>query len=386
MPESKKHMSKRRTIVARIRKWLSVATTHPTLSEVLSDYLNLRNARLAPTTHKNETFVLRRFVAAIGDIQVRHLRPDHIERYFYGENGLMQTHRTRDGKTRPPLAASSHNYHRTRLKEFFNYCARRGLTKADLLQQVIPQRVPVTTRLQPGSHLLWAMLDNADCPRDRAILATAMNTGLRASEICSLRVCDVDLDSGTLHATITKSRTEDNVPLTADLEDELRRWLTVYRTRCAEADIPIEVADSDYLFPAKTGPHFRWRMTEHGYREPYQVEPRFVPGRRLQRIHRVAQAALASIGLETQHEGIHTIRRAVARIYFDQLCTSGEWDSALRMTSALLHHSNTSTTERYLGLDKDRRARDASLKGKSLLGPHPSSQAENVVHLRADTI
>lgn len=372
-------------VVTETRDGIDMAA-HPALSEVLQDYLSLRKARLAPTTFKNEVFVLRRFVAAMGDIQVRHLTPEHLERYFYGPNGLMNEHRTRDGRTRPPVAPSTHNRHRTRLKEFFLYCSRRSLTRHDLLQQIPVQRVPVKYRLQPSADLLWQMLDNTDCPRDRAILATAMNTGLRASEICGLLVRDVDLDEGTLHVTITKSRTEDRLPLTCDLEAELRRWLATYRTRCAEDDNAVVVTDSDYLFPAKTGPHFRWRMTENGYREQYQVAPRFVPHRRLQRIHRVAQAALASIGLETQHEGIHTIRRAVARHYFDQLCDSGEWDSALRMTSALLHHSNTSTTETYLGISKDRRARDASLRGKSLLGPRPTQGTGNVVPLREVTI
>lgn len=350
----------------------TLGSPHPRLSEALDDYLNFRRNRLAEATFKNERHVLTRFVADVGDLQVRHLTPDHVERWFYGTNGLMAEHRTRDGQVRKPIAASTHNYIRTRLKEFFAYLARRGMTRADLLQQVVPQRVPTKARLQPSADMLWSMLDSADCPRDRAILATAMNTGLRASEICSLRVGDVDFDAGTLHTTITKSRTEDDFPLTSDLEDELRKWLAVYRTRCAEADRPVEVTAEHYLFPAKTGPHFRWRTTPEGWRQQYQVEPSFVPDRPVKKVHRVAQTALAYLGLPTQHEGVHTIRRAVARHYFDTLCAEGTWDSALRMTSALLHHSNVSTTERYLGISKDRRARDESLRGRSLLGPRPT--------------
>lgn len=344
---------------------------HPRLSPVLDEYLAMRAHRLATPTAKNEAFVLRRFVANIGDIQIRHLTPQHVERWFYGPNGVMAAHKTRDGRQREPVAASTHNFYRTRLAEFFKYMARRGLTRADLLQEVQPQRLEVKQRLQPGREMLWAMLDHAECPRNRALLATFMNTGLRSSEVCGLRVGDVDFDTMALHVQITKSRTEDDLPLTADLADELRRWLATYRTDCIEFDKPTEVTDDHYLFPARTGVRYRWRTTAAGVREQYQAPSTWKSSTRLQKVERIVQAALQSVGLPTTHEGGHTLRRAVARIYFDDLNDSAEWDSALRMTSALLHHSNTSTTERYLGLDKDRRARDASLRGKSLLGPRP---------------
>ncbi|KAA1421240.1 tyrosine-type recombinase/integrase [Nocardioides humilatus] len=342
---------------------------YPRLSPVLDEYLAMRGNRVSPTTARNEAFVLRRFVANIGDIQVRHLTPQHVERWFYGTNGVMATHKTRDGQTRTPVGPATHNFYRTRLSEFFKYLAKRGLTRADLLQEVRPQRLDVKQRLQPGREMLWAMLDNTSSPRDRAILATFMNTGLRASEVCDLRVGDVDFDSMSLHVRITKSRTEDDLPLTSDLAEELRRWLAIYRTDCIDFDRPIEVADNHFLFPARTGVRYRWRTTEDGGRVQYQAPSTWRPETRLQKVERIVQAALRSVGLPTSHEGGHTLRRAVARIYFDDLNASGEWDSALRMTSALLHHSNTSTTERYLGLDKDRRARDESLRGKSLLGP-----------------
>lgn len=345
---------------------------HPRLSVVLDDYLALRKARLAPTTARNEEFVLRRFVANIGDIQVRHLTPAHVERWFYGDNGVMSTHTSRDGRDRQPVQASTHNFYRTRLKEFFAYLARKGLTRADLLQEVRPQRLEVKKRLQPSVEMLWAMLDSTDCPRDRAILATVMNTGLRASNVASIRMGDVDLDALTLRVRITKSRTEDDLPITADLAGELRRWMTAYRTSCIEDDRPVEITNENFLFPARTGVRYRWRTNDEGWREQFHAPSAWLPERPVSKVHRVVQSALRAVGLPTTHEGVHTIRRAVARIYFDNLCEEGEWDSALRMTSALLHHSNTSTTETYLGLDKDRRARDASLRGKSLLGPRPT--------------
>ena len=89
-------------------------------------------------------------------------------------------------------------------------------------------RVPTKDRLQPGPEMLWVMLEGEECPRDRAILATAMNTGLRSSSISDLRVGDVDLQGLTLHVRVPKSQIEDSMPLTSDLANELRRWLVMH--------------------------------------------------------------------------------------------------------------------------------------------------------------
>ena len=350
-----------------------MTSVQPTLSQALGDYLALRRARYARATVQNETFVLRRFIASVGDIQVRHLRPEHVEAFFYGQNGVMATHRTRDGLTRSPVWSSTHNYYRSRLKSFFAYCTQRGLTRAVLLAQVTPMKVEVRNRLQPGPEMLWTMLEGETCPRDRAILAVAMNTGLRSSSISDLKVGDVDLNTLTLSVRVQKSRLEDLMPITDDLANELRRWLAEYRNSLIELDRPIEVLDEHYLLPAITGPKYRWRTEEDGRRVRYHVPSHWNPERPARKIHEVAQAALYRLGLPIRHEGIHTIRRAVARLYFDRLVEKKGYDGALRQVSAVLHHSNSTTTERYLGLSRERRARDESLRGRSLLRPRPGA-------------
>ncbi len=83
---------------------------------------------------------------------------------------------------------------------------------------------------------------------------------------------------------------------------------------------------------------------------------------------RVVHAALARVGLPTRHEGAHTIRRAVARHFFDSLvATDLGYDGALRTVSALLHHSNAATTETYLGLSSERQRRDNRLRRQPFL-------------------
>ena len=136
-----------------------------------------------------------------------------------------------------------------RLKAFFAYCERRHLTRADLLADVTLMKVHRRMRQQPTPEILWAMLDHSGDPRDRALLATAMNTGMRAWEIARLTVGHVDLETLTLRVDIKKSLIEDDMPIASDLATELRAWMASYAL-----SIERPLITEDYLFPAATGP------------------------------------------------------------------------------------------------------------------------------------
>jgi integrase len=331
------------------------------LSQAVEDYLAMRRGRYSQATVKNEGYVLRRFAANIGDLQMRNVTPEHVERWFAA---MLVAHIDRSGVQRQPVQASSHNYYRARLKGFFGYCSNRGWTRAHLLTYVDPMPVARKIRQQPSPSHLWAMLDSDTEPRNRAILAVAMNTGLRSNEIAGLTVGDVDLQTLSLQACISKSHIEDAMPITADLAAELRVWLNEYAKSVGRPLLP-----ADMLLPARTGPRYRWRTMPDGTREKYQTPSIYVPHRQVRKLHEIAQTAMRSVGLETKYEGIHTVRRAVARAYYDSLKTRGH-EEAIRAVMVLLHHSNQSTTETYLGVSHERKARDESLRGRHLL-PRP---------------
>ena len=77
------------------------------LADAVEDYLRYRSARFATTTVQQEGFVLRRFLAETGDIQVRHLRAERVSDWFYGEGGLMQRHTT----PRRPIPGAGAAFH-----------------------------------------------------------------------------------------------------------------------------------------------------------------------------------------------------------------------------------------------------------------------------------
>jgi integrase/recombinase XerD len=78
--------------------------------------------------------------------------------------------------------------------------------------------------------------------RDHALLLTAIQTGLRVSELCALRVCDVSLSTGAHCRVIGKGRKARVAMLTTETIATLREW-------CKER----KGDDHDPLFPTRRG-------------------------------------------------------------------------------------------------------------------------------------
>jgi site-specific recombinase XerD len=78
--------------------------------------------------------------------------------------------------------------------------------------------------------------------RDHALLLTAVQTGLRVSELTALRCCDLTFATGANAYTIGKGRRARHTPLTPATAKLLNKWLN---DRHAEPDDPV--------FSARTG-------------------------------------------------------------------------------------------------------------------------------------
>lgn len=325
--------------------------TTPKVSEVVALFQASRKAQVAKTTWVNDSSLLNVFAREVGDPQIHLLTRVHIEDYFAG---------------RAEQKATSWNKSRSRLGTFFDWCQRRGYIEGDLLSDIRPRKVIKQRRLQLDVVQLTQLLDSCVDPRERAFIAVAMNTGLRASTITSIKVKDVDLAHGILRVFVTKSQYEDELPITSDLDAELRRWLLE-----AQRELKRPLAPEEYLLGTR-GPR-RGRLINGQYQQGYG---NLQPDKRIVHAAAIVKRALARIGIETVlGEGVHTVRRSVARIMFDQASAQGH-DAALRITASLLGHASVQTTELYLGLDQDRAKRDELLRGKSLF-----TVPDNVVQL-----
>lgn len=328
--------------------------TTPRVSEAVERFITIRSAQLARQTCINDRALLNRLARTTGDPQLHQLTRLHLEEHFLALAGQKP---------------SSWNKERSRLRTFFEWCTRYGWIDTDLLADIRPKRVVREKRLRLSQDQLLRLLDVPD-PRDRAFIALAENTALRASTITSLTVGDLHLAQGYLHVFVTKSAYEDELPITSDLDAEMRRWLVHY---AQELGRPLR--DDDLLVPARTAPKPQW-MKPGAWADSYgdlQTAVRICKPANI-----IKRALQRQLGIETvRGEGVHTVRRSIARIVFDHASDNGH-DSALRVAAALLGHNSTQTTEIYLGIDRDRQKRDELLKGHSLF----PRDTQNVVELR----
>lgn len=324
--------------------------TGPRLSEALAEYRQWQTHRgRSEGTLIADKNVLHRFMDMTGDILVKNIRPEHVNKFMYL-------------KRETPLKPATHNSYRSRFQVFFRWChQRRYLTNAEALMADIEiQKIPTKNRQKPAPNQLLSLLDHAPNARDRVLLALSMNTGLRASELVALRIGDVDLDAGTLDVRIQKTKDEDELPITADLDHELRRWFIAYAENLGR---PLHGAD--LLLPTNVGGV--WTHYDHETKQMVRGPIKYDPEHPVQHTEMIVQRALKAVGLPTYYEGTHTLRRAVALAYYTAASAEKGDVAALRETSALLHHKNVATTERYLGLTAEKARRDRRLRGQPFL-------------------
>lgn len=336
------------------------------LSDAIDEYLAVRKRSVKATTHGNDTKVLKRFLAHVGNIQIKNLKASHVENFFFGEG--------EDGEPSfyERVQPASFNIVLQHVGLFLRWCERKRYLKRDLLEDVHRRKLVKRERLRLSPGQLIALLDVAACPRDRILIALAENTGMRAGDIVALKVSDVNLAAGRLRTNISKSGVEDSKPISADLDYELRRWLVYYEN--AEKNTYRQTLQPDwYLVPTQRV----WNL-RHGRTNEMIHGERFYPEIKLQKPERAVKRALAALGLDGPGEGIHTIRRSVARAYFESLRAQG-YDGALQATKAFLNHADASVTEHYLGLTHERQVRDETIAGKPFLSG--MVEGENVINI-----
>lgn len=317
--------------------------------------MDSRRAKLVHTSWLNDHSVLNRFANGIGaDRKLGYVTPEQVERWFVAQTNQKP---------------SSYNKIYGRVKGFLVYCQRHGWVREDLMVDVGTMTVPRMERFRLAPDQLVAFLDVVSDPRERALIAVCLNTALRSSEVTALRIKDVDLSDRELYVVRQKSKSDDRLKITPALDRELRQWLTIYANSLNE---PLN--GDMYLFPARRPPHSQG--SPDGY---VMVLGSLRPYARLNKPHSIVQRALRDFGVEVQPgEGVHTLRRSVARAFFD-LYSEKSYDGTLRATAALLGHKSTATTELYLGIDGDRRRRDQMMSLDFL----PFDQGSTVVSLRA---
>jgi integrase/recombinase XerD len=147
-------------------------------------------------------------------------------------------------------SATTRNARLAAIRSLFRFAALRHPEHAADIEQVlaIPSRRtdrPLISYLtDPEIDALLAAPDPTTWTgrRDRTLLVVAIQTGLRASELVTLRRCDVHLNTGAYVACRGKGRKDRTTPLTTTTVTTLTIWLEEHTTTPEEP-----------LFPSRRG-------------------------------------------------------------------------------------------------------------------------------------
>ncbi|MEU3052299.1 tyrosine-type recombinase/integrase [Streptomyces griseus] len=332
----------------------------PTLQEARLAYVEAMNrANVPERTCEQYGQLAKRLERFYPDRRFAGIRTEDLHDFLYGRSGILVNRALKTGVS-----------YRSGLRSFFAYGQSQGWTRT---VTVVPQppfkgrgsRPPWTpTRLNKPELVM--VLERSEHPILRGMVATAIGTALRISDVSKIQGPDWNLPLGDLYVWVKKTQRFDAMPVTLDLEEELRRYLLWYTSKTgATLQTP-----NAYVFPG-------WKHANSGgklYWVPDVTKPCNYAW-----ANRHLREVYALCGIEVQpREAWHVIRRSVARIYFDQLRKEISYDHALRQTSALLGHLDSKTTEGYLGLDAERQARDESLRGRRFI----SAGTGNVIPMR----
>lgn len=332
------------------------------MSDLVAAFGDYRRDDITARSWRNEQYILRRMVAHIGDKQIGRVSDIELEDFVraWRSGGVSRL----DGTPGETLSAGGANNVLFSVRQLIRWSARRGYCRGDLVDGIKTQKEnPRRNFLRLSATELLEMVVSAKHPRDRAILAAACNTALRGKELADLKIGWLDMSAQSLFVMITKTGDTDYMPLSLEFYREMSAWLDYYRDVTGISELPGDW----YLFPTKSRDVFDGcDENKIAIKRPGIIQPE----RRLSvPPSTIAQRALRAIGVESmEREGMHTIRRSVARLYFDACSNDRGYSSALRETMALLHHKSVATTERYLGLSVELASRDDRLRGKSFLG------------------
>ncbi|MFT3734168.1 MAG: site-specific tyrosine recombinase XerD [Rhodocyclaceae bacterium] len=226
---------------------------------------------------------------------------------------LVQLAASRKASTqRRMLAAARRLYHWLQAE---NQISRDPTQEAD--PPVAPERFPKTLSEQQVEGLLDAPdIETAQGLRDRAMLETLYASGLRVSELVTLRMFEIDLSSGLVRIT-GKGSKERLVPLGEWAIDWIRRYLR-------EARPALLKAPCDSLFLNRFGTAMTRQM-----------------------FWKIIKAHAVTAGIPAAVISPHTLRHAFAT----HLINHG---ADLRVVQLLLGHADISTTQIYTHVARER--------------------------------
>jgi site-specific recombinase XerD len=183
------------------------------------------------------------------------------------------------GTTVPTVNVSA-----TALRFFFKVTLKRH----DLAEEVVSTREPRRLPVVLSPEEVGRLLASATNIKHKALLSLAYATGLRASEVVSLKLTDIDRDRMVIRVEQGKGKKDRYVILSPILLEILREWWRVARKKGWMSP------GQPWLFPGYRGQHTSARQ-----------------------LHRIVRLAAGRAGI-TKRVGVHTLRHSFATHLLEQ--------------------------------------------------------------------
>jgi len=242
--------------------------------------------KLAPKTRASYIRAVRNFTVFLGRSPDRASAED-LRRY--------QLHLASSGVSVPSLNATV-----TALRFFFQVTLGRGEVTAKMTFVREPRKLPVILSLEEVARLLGA----APGLKYRAALSVAYGAGLRASEVISLKLCDIDSGRMVIRVEQGKGGKDRYVMLSPSLLELLRAWWRAARPQ-------------GWLFPGQN-----------------PINPLTT-----RQLNRACHAATLAAGID-KRVSLHTLRHSFATHLLEQKVD-------IRVIQVLLGHKKLDTTALY---------------------------------------
>ena len=278
-----------------------------TLSSHLERFVNYlqytKNA--SERTVENYTLRINRFIEYIWDIEVDKIKVIHIQDF--------RTHLIKHW-----LSPKTVNYHAVGLRSFFKFLLRNDIEtlspeKVDLAK-IAPRKISYLTEKQVHQILEAPTIFEKNplkILRDKAILATLYGTGLRVTELISLKISEIKLNENQF-SIIGKGAKLRSVFLTQDAKNKLKEYISAHST------------PSEYLFIS---------LSWNSYWKPLSRNS----------IEQLVKKYANMVGIVekvTPHTLRHSFATSLLRKWAD-----------IRSVQALLGHSSIQTTQIYTHVD-----------------------------------
>ena len=277
---------------------------------ILEAYINRRREDgNQASTLQMDAVACRRFFLFLeskGIADVRRITPQIVKEYH-----RQAKHRTAEGK----------NAYMRRIRGFIRFLSARHLVPSTLELAVATEKAYrsslVTTLSEEQIKAIKDYCARSSSPsqlRNAAMAMLALRLGLRAIDICNLRLADIRWGSRTLSITQQKTGVPLTLPVPVDVGNILARYVLEGRPEC----------DDPQIFISLKHPYARLKSCR-GY-----------------------TASLAIFGKKstpTDTRGLHVVRKT----YASNLLSAG---NNVSLISSMLGHTDESTVGKYLSTDE----------------------------------